>query len=525
MIFTAIYTYESATKLLSRGFFLTPFTYLRDPWNWLDFGVIGMSYVTIAVDLGSFSALRTFRVFRALKSVAVIPGLKTIVSAIIYSVKNLRDVIILTIFILAVFALLGLQVYMGVLSQICIFDVPWEQHANEVAANMTDDIWYSWVTNDSSWYVHPELGTHLICGNSSGAGTCPEGTHCLQGYGPNPNYGYTSFDDFGAAYLCAFRLMTQDFWENLYQITLRATGPYHILFFMCNILLGSFYLINLILAIVAMSYDELQRLAEEESLREVEELEAIREAEEAALAEAEAAAAEAAEAMEVYFGKDTEGGGGGGGSGSGGVWSGSGGGGGGGDIHEAGIVPVDAEDGNLSDEGRGTGDISSGSSARNPREQHRGNTASNSNSKMIEVAPNGAGTILGAASAPPFHSSSANMSSTSRESTLSTSNKYTVHHHHRHLHRLNHNNDVHRSMEAGVDNNNQGLHGYVGRGRHFRDHRGPRHLDQGWMGSSATEHRRGSFPVPLPSSLFGNLGRHKKLESDRGHARSDMSEL
>ena len=451
VIFTAIYTYESATKLLSRGFFLTPFTYLRDPWNWLDFGVIGMSYVTIAVDLGSFSALRTFRVFRALKSVAVIPGLKTIVSAIIYSVKNLRDVIILTIFILAVFALLGLQVYMGVLSQICIFDVPWEHHVNEIAANMTDDIWYSWVKNDSSWYVHPELGTHLICGNSSGAGNCPEGTHCLQGHGPNPNYGYTSFDDFGAAYLCAFRLMTQDFWENLYQITLRATGPYHILFFMCNILLGSFYLINLILAIVAMSYDELQRLAEEESLREVEELEAIREAEEAALAEAEAAAAEAAEAMEVYFGKDMDGGGSGSGSGSG-----DGGGDGGGDnIKES----VNTDEGNMSDDGRGTGDISSGSGS-NPRQQYRG--------KMIEVAPNGAGTIMGA-SAPPFHSSSANMSSTSRESTLSSSNKYAVHHH-RHHRRLHHNNDVHRSMEAGVDNH----------GRHHRD-RGHRHIDQGWV--------------------------------------------
>jgi predicted Na+-dependent transporter len=38
-------------------------------------------------------------------------GLKTIVNAIIYSVKNLRDVIILTVFVLAIFALLGLQVY------------------------------------------------------------------------------------------------------------------------------------------------------------------------------------------------------------------------------------------------------------------------------------------------------------------------------------------------------------------------------------------------------------------------------
>ena len=100
VVFTAIYTYESAIKLLSRGFVLDDFTYLRDTWNWLDFSVIAMSYVTIAIDLGSFSALRTFRVFRALKSVAVIPGLKTIVSAIVYSVKNLADVIILTLFAL-----------------------------------------------------------------------------------------------------------------------------------------------------------------------------------------------------------------------------------------------------------------------------------------------------------------------------------------------------------------------------------------------------------------------------------------
>ena len=122
IVFTAIYTYESAVKLLARGFFIDSHTYLRDAWNWLDFTVILMSYVTIAVDLGSFSALRTFRVFRALKSVAVIPGLKTIVNAIIYAVKNLKDVIILTIFGLAFFALLGLQFYMGVLSQICIWD-------------------------------------------------------------------------------------------------------------------------------------------------------------------------------------------------------------------------------------------------------------------------------------------------------------------------------------------------------------------------------------------------------------------
>lgn len=42
------------------------------------------------------------------------------------------------------------------------------------------------------------------------------------------------------------------------------------LFFIVIIFLGSFYLVNLILAIVAMSYDELQKKAEEEEQAETE---------------------------------------------------------------------------------------------------------------------------------------------------------------------------------------------------------------------------------------------------------------
>lgn len=101
---------------------------------------------------------------------------------------------------------------------------------------------------------------------------CDDEYVCLQGFGPNPNYGYTSFDSFGWAFLSAFRLMTQDFWEDLYQLVLRSAGPWHMLFFIVIIFLGSFYLVNLILAIVAMSYDELQKKAEEEEAAEEEAL-------------------------------------------------------------------------------------------------------------------------------------------------------------------------------------------------------------------------------------------------------------
>ncbi|ODM91688.1 Sodium channel protein para [Orchesella cincta] len=161
VVFTAIYTFESAVKVMARGFILEKFTYLRDAWNWLDFVVISLA-------------------------------------------------------------------------------------------------------------------------------TCPENYTCLQGYGKNPNYGYTSFDSFGWAFLAAFRLMTQDFWESLYQQVLRAAGPWHMLFFIVIIFLGSYYLVNLILAIVAMSYDELQKKAEEDDMAAAAEEEAMRAEEEARTARAEA---------------------------------------------------------------------------------------------------------------------------------------------------------------------------------------------------------------------------------------------
>jgi voltage-gated sodium channel type II alpha len=62
--------------------------------------------------------------------------------------------------------------------------------------------------------------------------------------------------------------------KKMFQINqvLRSAGPWHMLFFIVIIFLGSFYLVNLILAIVAMSYDELQKKAEEEEAAEEEAL-------------------------------------------------------------------------------------------------------------------------------------------------------------------------------------------------------------------------------------------------------------
>ncbi|KAM5151941.1 sodium channel protein type 2 subunit alpha-like isoform 6-T6 [Mantella aurantiaca] len=275
--FTGIYTFESLIKILARGFCLEGFTFLRDPWNWLDFSVISMAYVTEFVNLGNVSALRTFRVLRALKTISVIPGLKTIVGALIQSVKKLSDVMILTVFCLSVFALIGLQLFMGHLRNKCVrwppeyepnitsyFNSTFGMNGSYINLTLNPFDKEEYILNEKNFYYLPGQRDALLCGNSTDSGQCPKGFVCLK-TGRNPNYGYTSFDTFSWAFLSLFRLMTQDYWENLYQLTLRAAGKTYMIFFVLVIFLGSFYLVNLILAVVAMAYEEQNQATLEEA--------------------------------------------------------------------------------------------------------------------------------------------------------------------------------------------------------------------------------------------------------------------
>ncbi|NWU13589.1 SCN5A protein, partial [Cephalopterus ornatus] len=295
--FTGIYTFESLIKILARGFCMTEFTFLRDPWNWLDFSVIVMAYITEFVDLGNVSALRTFRVLRALKTISVISGLKTIVGALIQSVKKLADVMILTVFCLSVFALIGLQLFMGNLRHKCVRDYTMFNFTNG-SLYLDGRMWNTseeFLSDPVNYFIKNGTEDVLLCGNSTDAGTCPEGYICLKA-GENPDHGYTSFDTFGWAFLSLFRLMTQDCWERLYQQTLRSAGKIYMLFFMLVIFLGSFYLVNLILAVVAMAYEEQNQA----TIAETEEKERkFREAMEMLKKEQEALAAKGIDSMSL----------------------------------------------------------------------------------------------------------------------------------------------------------------------------------------------------------------------------------
>ncbi|NXQ45738.1 SCN2A protein, partial [Catharus fuscescens] len=198
---------------------------------------------------------------------------------------------ILTVFCLSVFALIGLQLFMGNLKNKCLF---WPSE-NSTAFKKYVVPYFNDTEFDWTAYINDEKGAKdfLLCGNSTDAGKCPEEFVCVKA-GKNPNYGYTSFDTFSWAFLSLFRLMTQDYWENLYQLTLRAVGKSYMMFFVVVIFLGSFYLINLILAVVAMAYEEQnQATIVEAEQREADiklKLEELRKQQEAAQAIAAAAA-------------------------------------------------------------------------------------------------------------------------------------------------------------------------------------------------------------------------------------------
>lgn len=89
-------------------------------------------------------------------------GLKTIISALLKSMRMLAEVILLTLFCMMVFALFALQVYVGVLRQKCVANIP-------AGAVISDYEWMEYVKNESNWFSDGGEG-YEICGNATGAG-------------------------------------------------------------------------------------------------------------------------------------------------------------------------------------------------------------------------------------------------------------------------------------------------------------------------------------------------------------------
>jgi hypothetical protein len=91
-------------KIVALGFVLNKNSYLRDPWNVLDFIIVGSAWLTEIQTLiggtssNSLGALRAFRVLRPLKAVTSIKGLQVLVIAVLKSIPLLKDTMVILCF-------------------------------------------------------------------------------------------------------------------------------------------------------------------------------------------------------------------------------------------------------------------------------------------------------------------------------------------------------------------------------------------------------------------------------------------
>ena len=117
--FIVAFTLEAIVKSIALGFVLNEGTYLRDPWNWLDFIVVLTSLLSLIPGMTNVSVIRTFRLFRPLRSLTTLPMLKSIISTIFLSMSSLGEIMVLAILYFYIFAILGVSLWHGEIHYRC----------------------------------------------------------------------------------------------------------------------------------------------------------------------------------------------------------------------------------------------------------------------------------------------------------------------------------------------------------------------------------------------------------------------
>jgi len=258
------------------------------------------------------SAIRVIRVLRPLRSLSVIPGMRRLISALLQALPALGNVVILQLFVFAIFGILGIQLFGGNMNRRCrltefpvrlpvddlhpqgIWPVP-DGYLTAVLAKPEDyqclpgvDIVsddsvgsYSketspWSTpQDCFWPIHED--DELLCAlpGQSGNHQCLKNQTCGADfdafgnarfrnsrvmhhalYTPSLDYGYTTFDHFGRAVFTIFQSITQEGWTSIMYMTTDSTQP--IIggtFFVILIMFGSFFVMNLTLAVISEEFN------------------------------------------------------------------------------------------------------------------------------------------------------------------------------------------------------------------------------------------------------------------------------
>ena len=217
-VFLALYTLELVLKVIGMGFLLSKNAYLRDPWNVLDFVIVLTAYISVfSTSEVKLNVLRSIRVLRPLRTISGIQGMKTLMNALISSIPLLADTVLILLFFFLIFAIAGLQLWVGLLWKRCV---------------RVEDGFL-------------EEGVNNICG----ARPCPEGYVCVD-YVSNPFYGVVTFDNIFSSLLVIFQSVTLEGWSVIMIMVQKGFNYFSFLFFIPLIFIGSFFLLNLTLVVI-----------------------------------------------------------------------------------------------------------------------------------------------------------------------------------------------------------------------------------------------------------------------------------
>ena len=246
----AIYSIEALLKCVARGVFWHRHSYLSDGWNWLDIAVLLSSYIALIIQLMGVTVigfnLQALRTFRLLRVLTVLPGLQAIVRALLISMRKLIGVFAFVTFFVLIIAIFGIELFSGDLHNKCV-----TFYNSTTSSNTT---WDQWKANETNWALD-QMGEFMLCGNVTGAQRCPSGYSCqLVPSSPNPLYNWLSFDDLILSIIATVIVVTGDWWEEEFRVILSTSGPWSSLYFFVVVIFGAFYMMNLILSVVALSY-------------------------------------------------------------------------------------------------------------------------------------------------------------------------------------------------------------------------------------------------------------------------------
>uniref|UniRef100_A0A8C1PXJ0 Voltage-dependent calcium channel type A subunit alpha-1 n=1 Tax=Cyprinus carpio TaxID=7962 RepID=A0A8C1PXJ0_CYPCA len=206
--FIGIFCFEAGIKIIALGFAFHKGSYLRNGWNVMDFVVVLTGILTVVGPDFDLRTLRAVRVLRPLKLVSGIPSLQVVLKSIMKAMVPLLQIGLLLFFAILMFAIIGLDFYMGKFHRTCF-------------------------RNDTGI-------THMLL-------SC----FCRE-YWTGPNFGITNFDNILFAVLTVFQCITMEGWVDiLYNANDASGNTWNWLYFIPLIIIGSFFMLNLVLGVLS----------------------------------------------------------------------------------------------------------------------------------------------------------------------------------------------------------------------------------------------------------------------------------